>query len=190
MTTEALYNELNYVNHSREKRLFYANLVIAQPELIPQLLDILFKVNDKVSPKAAWVLEFFCNDHLDQFLPHLDDFLPKLSTVKLDSALRPCAKICEYMALAYFGKELHAIKTTLSASQKEQIIEQCFDWMITDQKVAVKAYSMRTLFLFGQETDWIYPELRTILVRDFSTQSAAFKARAKQIFKKLDKMKK
>ena len=34
MTKAELYKELNYVNHSREKRLKYANLVIDNPELI------------------------------------------------------------------------------------------------------------------------------------------------------------
>ncbi len=184
MTTEALYKELNYVNHSREKRTFYANLVIKQPELLPQLLDILFMVDDKISPRAAWVLEFFCNDYLDKFIPYLDKFLPELKRIKLDSALRPCAKICEYIAKAYFGKEENDIKTNLTNKQKEQIIEACFDWMITEQKVAVKAYSMSTLYLFGKEFDWVYPELRIILERDFSFQSAAFKARARHILKK------
>ncbi|GAL78179.1 hypothetical protein JCM19274_4678 [Algibacter lectus] len=54
MTTEQLYNELNYVNHSREKRLFYSKMVINNPALIPKLLDLLFMVDDKLSPRAAW----------------------------------------------------------------------------------------------------------------------------------------
>ena len=185
MTTQALYKELNYVNHSREKRQFYANLVISQPELLPQLIEILLMVNDKISPRAAWVIEFFCNDNLEKFIPYLNDFLPNLKHIKLDSALRPCAKICEYIAKAYFGKEESKVKTLLTNTQKEIIIEACFDWMITEQKVAVKAYAMHTLFLFGKEFDWIYPELRIILERDFSTQSAAFKARARHILKKI-----
>lgn len=185
MTTQALYKELNYVNHSREKRQYYANLVIDQPELIPQLIEILLMTTDKISPRAAWVLEFFCNDYLHKFIPHLNDFLPHLKTIKLDSALRPAAKICEYIAKAYFGKENHIIKEQLTNSQKETIIEACFDWMITEQKVAVKAYSMHTLFLFGREFDWVHPELRIILERDFSSQSAAFKARSRHILKKI-----
>lgn len=185
MTTKELYNELNYVNHSREKRLFYANMVIAQPELIPQLLSIIFMIDDKRSPKAAWILEFFCTDYLYKFLPHLDVFLPHLKTLKLDSAIRPCAKICEYMAKAYFGKEPHNIKENLKPKQKEHIVETCFDWMITEQKVAVKAYAMITLYLFGKEMDWVHPELRIILEQDYVSQSAAYKARARQILKKI-----
>ena len=67
MTTEELYKELNYVNHSREKRLHYANLVIDNPDLIPKLLEILFMVDDKISCRAAWVFEFMCGEKLRRF---------------------------------------------------------------------------------------------------------------------------
>ena len=57
--------------------------------------------------------------------------------------------------------------------------------MINDEKVAPKAYSMISLYLLGTEFDWVHPELITILERDFHTQSAAFKARARHILKKI-----
>lgn len=71
MTKTELYGELSYVNHSREKSLYYANLVIAQPELIAPLLDILFNVDDKISCRAAWVFEFLCGEKLEAMIPTL-----------------------------------------------------------------------------------------------------------------------
>ncbi|WP_282136135.1 adenylosuccinate lyase [Seonamhaeicola maritimus] len=187
MTTEQLYNELNYVNHSREKRTYYANLVIGNPDLVSKLLEILFKVNDKISPRAAWVFEFMCSDNIETIIPHLDKFTEQMHKVHLDSAVRPVAKVCELIAKAYTSKTENKIKEFLTPIHKERIIETCFDYMINDEKVAPKAYSMSTLFIFGKEYDWIYPELITILERDFSEQSAAFKARARQILKKINK---
>lgn len=187
MTITELYKELNYVNHSREKRLYYANLVIKNPELIPKLLDILFMVDDKISPRAAWVLEFMCSKNIDTILPYLDEFTEKMNLVHLDSAVRPVAKICELLAKAYDTKTNIYIKNKLKEAHKERIIETCFDYMINDEKVAPKAYSMSTLFLFGKEYDWVYPELVLILERDFHIQSAAFKARARHILKKIKK---
>ena len=61
MTIEELYKHLTYVNSSRENRLKNAKMVLANFNLLPLLIDILFKVDDKVSCKAAWVLEFTCN---------------------------------------------------------------------------------------------------------------------------------
>ena len=184
-TIKTLYTELNYVTHSRENRLHYANMMVANPELLPKLLDILFMVDDKVSCRAAWVLEFMCNEHLYLLLPYLDRFTEHLHTVHLDPAVRPVAKVCEYLAKAYYDNKDTDVKTSLSATHKERIVEACFDWMITDEKIAPKAYAMHTLYLFGRDADWIHPELVQILERDFQMQSSGFKARAKHILKKL-----
>lgn len=185
MTKELLYEELNGVNHSREKRLYYAQLVIKDPKLIPHLLEILFSVNDKVSPRAAWVLEFMCSENLESLIPFLDVFTERIHLVHQDSAVRPVAKICELLAMAYFSKESNSIQTSLTPKHKERIIEVCFDYMINDEKIAPKAYSMNTLYLFGLEYDWIHPELTSIIERDFHSQSAGYKARGKKILKKI-----
>jgi hypothetical protein len=187
LTTEQLYVELNYVNHSREKRLHYANLVLDNPELTLNLLDILFMVNDKKSPRAAWVLEFMCSYKIEAIIPYLDDFTKNIQKVHLDSAVRPVAKICELIAKVYTKKEDHLIQKKLTTIHKERIIETCFDYMINDEKVAAKAYGMTTLFMLGKDFDWVHPELELILKRDFQRQSAAFKARARHILKKINK---
>ncbi|WP_298550996.1 adenylosuccinate lyase [uncultured Algibacter sp.] len=187
MTTEQLYNELNYVNHSREKRLFYALLMQDNPNLVPKLLDILFMVDDKISPRAAWVFEFMCNHNINTIIPYLDMFTENMHKVHLDSAVRPVAKICEILAKTYTKKEDNYIKKNLTETHKERIIENCFDYMINDEKVAPKAYAMSTLFLFGKDYEWVYPELARILEDDFSKQTAAFKARARHILKKIKK---
>lgn len=185
LTTEQLYKELNYVNHTREKRLYYANLLISQPEIIPELLDIVFKVDDKVSCRAAWVFEFMCGEKLDTIIPYLNRFTASIHKVHLDSAVRPVAKVCEYVIKAYVSKKENAIQNALTSNHKEKIVEACFDWMINDEKIAPKAYAMNTLFLLGKEIDWIHPELMIILERDYQNQSAGFKARARPILKKI-----
>lgn len=189
MTTEQLYQELNYVNHSREKRLYYANIVLDNPDLIPKLLDILFRVDDKISPRAAWVLEFMCSKKIETIIPYLDAFTENLPRVHLDSAVRPVAKICEMLAKAYTSKIDNKIKSSLNSIHKERIIETCFDYMINDEKVAAKTYGMITLYLLGKEHDWVHPELVLILERDFASQSAAYKARARHVLKKIKKSK-
>jgi len=187
LTTEQLYDELNYVSHSRANRLKYANMVIAQPELIPKLLEILFLVDDKVSCRAAWVFEFMCGEKLEEIIPHLNHFTDNINKVYLDSAVRPAAKVCEYLVKAYYSKEEHAIRGSLTSQHKEKIVEACFDWMINDEKIAPKAYAMNTLFLLGKEIDWIHSELTLILERDFQMQSSGYKARARHILKKIKK---
>lgn len=187
MTTDALYDQLNYVNHSRENRIHYANILLNDSALITKTLDILFMVDDPISPRAAWILEFMCREKLEALVPYLDRFTKNIHKVHLDSAVRPVSKICEYLAKSYYNKTTNLIKQSLNTYHREKIIALCFDYLISDQKVAPKAYAMTSLFLFGKDYDWIYPELIIILERDFQTQSVAFKARAKQILKKIKK---
>lgn len=185
MTTDQLYKELIYVNHSKENRLKYAQMVIANPIMVEQILEILFKFNDKQSPRAAWLLEFVAREDLNTLLPYLDTILENMHKVHLDSAVRPMAKICEYLIEAYYYKVYNPVKTHLKNKHKENIIECCFDWLINDEKIAPKAYSMNTLYLLGQDFDWIHPELVSILERDYHMQSSGFKARAKHILNKI-----
>lgn len=186
MTKAQLYKELNYVNHSREKRLYYANLINANPKLIAPLLEILFTVDDKISCRAAWVFEFTCGENLSLIIPYLDTFTANLSKVHLDSAVRPVAKVCEYITNAYYKNTNPAIKKHLTHNHRERIVEACFDWMINDEKVAPKAYSMQVLYLYGKDFDWIHPELAMILQNDFAKQSSGYKARAKKLLKKIN----
>lgn len=187
MTKEQLYDELAYVNHSRENRKRYAHLVINNLELLPIVMDLAFDIEDKKSYRACWLLEFVARENLDAILPFLDRFTSEMHKVKLDAAVRPTAKICEYLIEAYYHKSPNKTKEFLNAEHKERIIELSFDYLITDQKIAPQAYSMNTLFLLGKDYDWVHPELIQILEQNFATGSAGYKARARHLLEKLKK---
>lgn len=189
MSLEEFYKELSYINASRENRSKYANMVLKDMSLFPKLIDIMFMIDDKVSCRAAWVFEFVCADYIYVIVPFLDKFTNNLKKIHLDSAVRPVSKVCGFIAQAYYSKQPNTIQKTLNPTHINGIVEACFDWMISNHKVATKAYAMETLFLFGKEADWINTELVLILEQDFPTQSAGYKARAKQTLKKIKKKK-
>jgi hypothetical protein len=60
-----------------------------------------------------------------------------------------------------------------------------FYWLINDSKVANKAYTIRTLYLLGKHFDWIHPELKIISEKEYISHSNAYKALAREVFKKL-----
>lgn len=187
MNATQLYTELTSISHSRENRLKYANIISAQPELIPELLVILFMVDDKMSCRAGWVLESVAKVHLEILIPYLHQFTGQLHQVHLDSAVRPAAKICEYLAIAYNSKNPNRIQEVLTSTHQEKIIEVCFDWLLNDEKIAAKAYAMNTLNLLGKNVQWVHPELALILKRDLQMQSSGFKSRAKKIIQNIER---
>jgi hypothetical protein len=75
----------------------------------------------------------------------------------------------------------------MTLSHLEHMATSCFDWLIGDQKVAVKAYSMTCLLLLGRKFDWIHPELKLVLTENYAQGSAAYQARAGIILGKLNK---
>ncbi|MEW7290734.1 adenylosuccinate lyase [Aquimarina sp. 2304DJ70-9] len=176
---------LDTVNHSREKRNSFANLILENPEVLPDLLAICARVDDEISCRASWGLEFLCKNNLEAILPYLDQLITLVPKVYQHPAVRPMAKIFEYLTTSYYQKQSPEVREFLTQPHRQKITEICFDWLITDQKVAPKAYSMTSLYLLGTEFDWVHPELKITLENNYSSGSAAYKARSRMILKKL-----
>ena len=178
----------NLGNAKKENRQKVATTIVENSNLFKHIVSLTFSVEDEISIKAAWILEWICTHHnLNFMLPHLDEFTSKISLVKFDSALRPCAKICEHIALAYNSKNNNEFKTNLSSKHIEAIVSTGFDWLITDQKIAVKAYTMQTLYVFGIKEKWIHPELKHLIISKIIHQSKGTKARGKHILELIEK---
>ena len=184
MSNSLVIKELNAIeNAKRTNRLRVAKLVLAKPELFIDLLEITFDVTSKTSIKAAWILEFVCDEKLDWLAPYLDYFTENIANVKFDSAVRPISKICEFIAKAYTSKNESAIKQHLTKKQINTIVETGFDWLIGNQKVAVKAYTMEMLYLFGKEYTWVHKELQLVIQQNISNESCGYQARGKKILR-------
>jgi hypothetical protein len=72
-------------NPKRENRQRVANIILENKQLFKELISITFDVENKVSIKAAWVLEWICtHHHLEWIAPYLDFFTSKIKKVKFD----------------------------------------------------------------------------------------------------------
>jgi len=113
--------------------------------------------------------------------PYMDFYCENIGKLKHESAIRPMAKICQLLVTSHFKKKT----IQLTPKHLELITECCFDWLISDTKVAAKCYCIRALFVLGKSNDWIYPELQIIIEKDYPAQSAAYKAVSREILKKI-----
>lgn len=182
---EILIQQLVKLKAYRKDREKLAHLVLEDTSSFKQLLKCCFKFDEAISYKAAWVLEIVCLKKIALLIPYFSYFLENLPKIHQHQAVRPLAKICEAIATQYYSKEMSSLKCALKKKHREQLTEICFDWLISNQKVAAKAYAMQTLWLLGNEFKWIHPELKIILEKDFSQQQPAFQARARHILKVL-----
>ncbi|MDT0551703.1 adenylosuccinate lyase [Urechidicola vernalis] len=180
------------VTASRLHRDSVANSILTDLEAFEPLLQITLDPSSPLSFHAAWVLEYVLDKDLNQLLPYLDFFTANLKHATHESTIRPLAKVCQFLAKSYSGKKNTLTKEVLTNQQIDTIIETGFDWMIAQHKVAVKAYTMTTLFLFGKKRDWVHPELKLILEDSIMYQSPAYKARGRitlELIKKHEKKK-
>jgi len=185
VTKEELYLSLDYIDATRRKRMDMARLVTANPKLVEPLLQIAFDIDNPVSSKACWILEYVVKANPEYIFPFLDSFSKNLHKLILDSSVRPMAKICEVLIKDYFSNTSNNVQTSLTNEHLELIATCCFAWLIGDHKVAAKAYSMTSLLLLGRKFNWIHPELRMVLEANYAKGSAAYKARARITLDKL-----
>ncbi len=178
-----LQKKLDYVNAYRENRLKAAQEILENQSLFGELVSICFSPEDKNNHKACWILEFVSYEELLWLQPHLDFFCSNLKVLKDESSLRPIAKVTQLLVKSHYKKNENGIN--LSEENLQECIEASFDWLITDVKVATKAYSIRTLYILGNYYDWIHPELKVIIDKDYADHSAAYKAVAKEVLKKI-----
>ncbi|MEX0275309.1 MAG: adenylosuccinate lyase [Flavobacteriaceae bacterium] len=188
MTLIEVKNLLDYTNATRESRGKMATMAMENPGMVPLLLAIAKENKTPLSSRAAWVLEFAIVQNRELALPYMDELTDSLLHMQLDSCIRPLAKICEYLAKDYFATKPNMVQQTLNGEHLEKIVEACFDWLLGQHKIAPQAYSMQTLFLLGQKFDWIHPELRGILERNYAQGSAGYRARARKILAKIQSM--
>ncbi|MFS4418329.1 adenylosuccinate lyase [Maribacter sp. 2307ULW6-5] len=180
-----LLNALDNVDASRDGRDRMAAMVLADPPIFKVLLHLAMQPGHPAGYKAFWVLERVVLQDLALLLPHLDTFLAGLPALNKPQAVRPAAKICELLLTTQQRQHRDTGPKLLQKKHLSALTAICFDWLLGDAKVAPKAYAMTCLHLLGEQQPWIHPELKVILERDMPLASAGYRARAKNILKKL-----
>lgn len=187
MDRKGLRECLTLMNHMREERLQAAEMLRDNPSSIPFLLEFIFNSEEEYGFKGGWALDLALQEDLYLILPHLDLFIEGIPHLTHESAIRPMAKICEALSLAYFNSRDDQVRSHLKRHHRKAMAETCFDWLIGEHKVAPKAYSMTALYQLGKEFDWVHPELELILESNYREGSSGYKARARKILDRLRK---
>lgn len=167
----------------KKSRQATADFIMTRPEQMDDFMKICFENQNPDHYKGCWAMELIAYEKLDWFQKYLDLICSKSKILTNESAIRPLSKIIFLLIEAHYKNSKNKIHFT--EEQRQDLIEINFDWLITDTKVASKVYAMRSLQLLGREYEWIHPELETILVKDFSTHTAAYKLVSKHILKKI-----
>ncbi|QIE60782.1 hypothetical protein G5B37_14825 [Rasiella rasia] len=182
-----LFNQINYQKAYRKNRLGAANWVLENPETLEELLSYCFHADLKLATKATWVLEFVFRKDITILYPFLDYICEQMPHAKGDGQLRSFGLFCEMLTLNYYKRKEPKLRLLLKTKHKEVMTECCFDWMITNQKVACQARAMLALYYLGTEIDWIHPELATIINQNLPQESAGYVNRGQKVLALISK---
>ncbi len=89
------------------------------------------------------------------------------------------------LAKLNYNKKDKLIIKNLNSRRKKTMTECCFDWLITNQKVACHAFAMDALYLLGTEIDWIHPELKVVIAQDMHSRNAGYVTRGRITLEKI-----
>ncbi len=168
----SFYNIIQNSTAHQKSREENAGFVLLNPHLVADLFEIGCTTSDKNHHKAMWILEIVVQKNRALLLPHLNSFCGFLPNWDNESALRSVSKICLLL--------LNCKSIYLTDLQLQQITEICFDWIISDRKVATKVYAIYTLLKLGKNNHWIYETLQPIIEKDYHLHTSAYKIAAKK----------
>lgn len=172
----SFYLQIENSTANRHSRDELCETALSSVEALKELFLFAFDIGNKNHFKACWSLELVLEKDITLLLPHLDTFISKVKLYQHDSALRSISKICLFVSKSK--------KIRLNDDQEQVLVEACLDWLIQEEKVATKAYTIRALYNFSKNKPWLKEELYLILEQGYSSHSAAYKAVAKEVLKK------
>lgn len=172
------YQQITTGNAGLKCRNANIKRVLDAPELLANLVDIAVDLSDKNQHKAIWIVEMLAEQNAAILQPYAQKLLETIPQLKHESAIRGSSRIVLFMSTFE--------PSFLSEAQQQACIEIALDWLINDAiKVAPKANALYTLAHYMKKQTWLKDELKEIIGKDFAQQSAAYKAAAKLVLKKL-----
>ncbi len=153
-------------------------MVLNDRDLLSDLIEITTDLSYKNHFKGVWITEMIAETDIELLAPFTKELIPFFSKCKHQSAVRGTSRIAYFLGIS---------NGMLTDNEQEKIIETCLDWLIGDAKVAPKVYAMYTLCHFAQQHDWIVAELHSIIEKNFASQSAGYKAAARETLRKISR---
>lgn len=174
-----LQKRIDPSNAGTDSRNANLNFILENPGHLKDLIALGANLDYKNHFKAVWIIEMIAKSNPGLLQPYIPVLCDTISRYKNHSAVRGISRTILFIS------EANAV--LLTAGQEEKIIETCLDWLIRDERVATKVYAMYALCCFLDKYDWIKNELKNIIDKDYQQQSAAYKAGARWVLRKINR---
>lgn len=188
MEKDRLIERLNYTMGKKDC-LALAEQFIGMEDGIAILFDLCFSDNERLSFRAAWVLEHALTSNTDIFSLSLSKIIDLTPTIKNPSTQRHFSKLLN-IAMSECSKNRLAKDACqlLKKADMEPIVEVCFEWLIDkNSKPAVKAHCMDILLFLSSRYKWITEELPYVIEHQLIDATPGIENKGKKTLETLRK---
>lgn len=159
--------------HSKPHALKIAAYACASKKNFEALMTCFLDDEYRLSQRAAWSVSWAAREKPEMILPHISDLVLVLRKKNVpDAVIRNSVRVLQQIEIP---EKYHG-----------EVMDACFRFIEKpDTPVAIKAFSLTTLYNLSGRYPEIKPELKLIIEDRWDHETAAFRSRAKKILSKL-----
>ena len=157
--------------YSKQLATAISEYACSSTENFEELIKCFLDKEYRVAQRAAWSLSWATRKRPELIHPHISKLVEQLGRKDVHNAvIRNSVRILETIDIP---EQFHG-----------EVLNRCFEFIESPSTpVAIKAFSLTTLFNLSVLYPDIKPELKLIIETFYDNESAAFKSRAKKILK-------
>lgn len=159
--------------HSKSQALKIAGYACESKNNFKELMNCFLDKEYRLAQRAAWSVSWAAHKKPEMIYPHIKDLVSILHKKNVhDAVIRNSVRILQAIDIP---EKFHG-----------EVMDACFQFLERPATaVAIKVFSLTTLFNLAKKYPEIKPELKLIIEDSWEHESAAFKSRAKKILPKL-----
>ena len=162
-------------NHSKTQALKISNYACSSPKHFKELMGCFLSNEYRLAQRAAWSVSWAAKKTPELIQPYTKDLVAQLPRKDVhDAVIRNSVRILQQIKIP---GHLHG-----------ELMNSCFEFIESNvTAVAIKAFSLTTLFNLSKFYPEIKNELKLIIEERWNNETAAFKSRGRKILKQLNK---
>lgn len=161
--------------HSKEQALKIATYACASQKNFKELMKCFMSDEYRLAQRAAWSVSWAARKQPEMIRPYIKDLVSQMQRTDIHPAVvRNSVRVLEQIEIP---EKFHG-----------EVMNTCFGFVEDPSTpIAIKAFSLTTLFNLSHQYPEIRQELKLIIEERWETETAAFRARGKRILKEMEK---
>lgn len=163
--------DLFEAENSRANTDFVLGIILQKPELLSELISIVFKKEEPVSRRAIWVLDICDEQHPDLIKPFIEKIIENLSFEGHDAYRRHSLRILS--------------RHEVPDAKEVKVFDFCLKTVTGNEATAAKFHAINILYRFAQKEPGLKHELIAAIELGIQEGSVGLKNIGQKTLKKL-----